>query len=131
TVRSLMGALPAQRKGIASGFRATFFFVGFTLSFNLAILVMTLSVPYSVITAVITSFNSPAIGEPDKVLFTTALSRAYQWFAILNTTAIVPSLLRGKRDTAATSKGVLVAPIVCTECPHTEPSSSALPFLLA
>ncbi|HLQ21507.1 MAG TPA: hypothetical protein VK127_04270, partial [Nitrososphaerales archaeon] len=95
----------------ASGFRATFFFIGFTLSFNLAILVMTLSVPYSVITAVITSFNSPAISEPDKVLFTTALSRAYQWFAVLNTTAIIPSLLRGKRDAAATSKGVVVAPI--------------------
>src|SRR3989441_4882532 len=111
-ISSIMGSVPPQRRGIASGFRATFFFVGFTLSFNLAILIMTLTVPYSVITAVITSFNSPAVSEVDKGLVTTALSRAYQWFAVLNTTAIVPSLLRGRRDAAAaTSRGVVVSPV--------------------
>src|SRR5256712_1325995 len=129
-IRSILGAGPPQRRGIASGFRATFFFVGFTLSFNLAILVMTLSVPYSVITAVITSFNSPAIGVPEKVLFTTALSRAYQWFAVLNATAIVPSLLRGKRDAAATSRGSSSIPSNELSAPSTERSSSVLPFSL-
>jgi EmrB/QacA subfamily drug resistance transporter len=109
-ISSIMGSVPPQRRGIASGFRATFFFIGFTLSFNLAILIMTLTVPYTLITAVITSFNSPAISEADKVLFTTALSRAYQWFAVLNTTAIFPSLLRGRRPAAA-SQRVVVAPV--------------------
>src|SRR5438445_771286 len=129
-ISSIMGSVPPQRRGIASGFRATFFFVGFTLSFNLAILVMTLSVPYSVITAVITSFNSPAIGVPEKVLFTTALSRAYQWFAVLNATAIVPSLLRGKRDAAATSRGSSSIPSNELSAPSTERSSSGFPFSL-
>lgn len=110
-ISSIMGSVPPQRRGIASGFRATFFFVGFTLSFNLAILIMTLTVPYAVITAVITSFNSPAITEGDKVLFTVALSKAYQWFAVLNTTAIFPSLLRGRRAAAATHQRVIVAPV--------------------
>ncbi len=101
-ISSIMGAVPPQRRGIASGFRATFFFIGFTLSLNLAILIMTFTVPYPLISSIISSSNPPAISEADKMLFTTGLTRAYQWFAILNTTAIIPSLLRGTR--AASSR---------------------------
>jgi len=101
-ISSIMGAVPPNRRGIASGLRATFFFVGFTLSLNLAILIMTLTVPYPLISLIISSPNTPSITEADKILFTNGLTRAYQWFMILNTSAIIPSLLRGTR--AATSR---------------------------
>jgi len=96
-ISSIMGAVPPLRRGIASGFRATFFLVGFTLSFNLAILIMTFTVPYDLLTAIISSANPSSITLAEKTLFTTGLSKAYQWFALLNATAIVPSLLRGRR----------------------------------
>jgi EmrB/QacA subfamily drug resistance transporter len=108
-ISSIMGSVPPQRRGIASGFRATIFFIGFTLSLNLAILIMTFAVPYSLITAVISSYSSPSVTAADKVLFAAALSRAYQLFALLNTLAIVPSLLRGKR--APSSQKVVVGPV--------------------
>ncbi|HKT21984.1 MAG TPA: MFS transporter, partial [Nitrososphaerales archaeon] len=50
---SIMGSVPPHDRGVASGVRATFFNIGYVLSFNVAILVMTLALPYSVITAVI------------------------------------------------------------------------------
>ncbi|MCI4371641.1 MAG: MFS transporter, partial [Thermoplasmata archaeon] len=44
-ISSIMGSVPPQRRGIASGFRATFFNVGYTVSLNLAILITTFTVP--------------------------------------------------------------------------------------
>ena len=96
-ISSIMGSVPAQRRGIASAFRATFFNVGFTISLNLAVLIMTFTVPYAVVTNVISSTNSIVIPEADKVLFAEGLKNAYLWLAALNTAAIPPSVLRGGR----------------------------------
>src|SRR5439155_110516 len=46
-ISSIMGSVPPVRRGIASGFRATFFNVGYTISLNLAILITTFTVPYA------------------------------------------------------------------------------------
>jgi EmrB/QacA subfamily drug resistance transporter len=96
---SIMGSVPLDRRGIASGLRATFFNVGFALSFNLAILIMTFTLPYSTITSIISSANPPAISQAERILFANGLRNAYFWLALLNAVAIVPSLLRGKRMT--------------------------------
>jgi EmrB/QacA subfamily drug resistance transporter len=96
---SIMGSVPMDRRGIASGLRATFFNVGFAMSFNLAILIMTFSLPYSVITSTISSPNPPAVSQAERILFANGLHNAYFWLALLNGVAIVPSLLRGKRVT--------------------------------
>ena len=76
--------------------RATFFNIGYVLSFNVAILVMTLAVPYSVITQVISAANPVNIAV-DKVLFAKGLDYAFQVSAVINAIAIAPSVMRGRR----------------------------------
>lgn len=94
---SIMGSVPPHDRGVASGVRATFFNIGYVLSFNVAILVMTLALPYSVITAVISSPNPTAIVGLDKALFAKGLDYAFQVSAVINALAIAPSVLRGNR----------------------------------
>lgn len=99
---SIMGSVPPQERGVASGIRATFFNVGYVLSFNVAILVMTVALPFSVITSVISSTNPSAILGVDKTLFAKGLDYAFQVSALINAIAIAPSVLRGKRAGART-----------------------------
>ncbi len=95
---SIMGSVPSERRGIASAFRATFFNMGFVISLNLAILIMTFTIPYGLVSQIISATNPVAITEADKLLFAASLKSAYFWMGILNTLAIVPSMLRGKRS---------------------------------
>jgi len=92
-ISSIMSSVPAQRTGIASAFRAVFFNVGFTISLNLAVLIMTFTVPYALITKIVLS--TLIIPEVDKTPFLEGLKNTYLWLAILNTVAILPSMLRG------------------------------------
>lgn len=94
---SIMGSVPPHRRGIASACRATFFNIGFTVSLNLAIVVMTLTVPYRIVTLLISSTNLVSIPEADRILFACGLRSTYLWLAVLNTIAIVPSIFRGRR----------------------------------
>ncbi|MDV3276993.1 MAG: MFS transporter [Nitrososphaerales archaeon] len=94
---SVMGSVPGPRRGVASGLRATFFNVGLTLSFNVVILVMTFFLPYSLITSIISSTNISSIASSARVLFADGLDKAYLVLAVVNTVAIIPSLLRGRR----------------------------------
>jgi len=94
-ISSIMSSVPAKRRGIASAFRATFFQVGYVISLNAAVLIMTLAVPYQTITYVISSINPITITATDKVLFMKGLSTTYFWLAIVNVAAIPPSVLRG------------------------------------
>jgi len=94
-ISSIMGSVPEKRRGIASAFRATFFQVGYVISLNAAVLIMTLVVPYQTITFVISAINPVMITPSDKILFMKGLSTAYFWLAIVNVAAIVPSVLRG------------------------------------
>jgi EmrB/QacA subfamily drug resistance transporter len=100
---SIMGSVPPARRGVASGVRATFFNVGYILSFNVAILAMTAVLPYSVITSVISSSNPASIYTVDKVLFAKGLEHAFLLAAVINAAAIAPSVLRGKRTRPAPS----------------------------
>jgi len=94
-----MGSVPPERRGIASGFRATFFNVGYTISLNLAILITTFTVPYALVTQIISSGGS-GISAADRTLFAQGLKTTYLWLAGLNTLAILPSMLRGRRTNA-------------------------------
>ena len=95
---SIMGAVPSARRGIASAFRATFFNVGFVISLNLAILIMTFTIPYAQVSQIISAPNPLGISLPEKMEFASALRNAFFWMGILNTIAIVPSMLRGRRS---------------------------------
>jgi len=94
-ISSVMGSVPEKRRGIASAFRATFFQVGYVISLNAAVLIMTTVVPYQTITQVISSLNPIMITVNDKILFMKGLSTAYLWLGIINAAAIPPSVLRG------------------------------------
>jgi MFS family permease len=96
-ISSIMGSVPVHRRGVASGLRATCFNVGFTISFNLTILLMTTSLPYSVLRGIILSGGTAPLTTGQRVLFAAGLHDAYVWLAVINAFAIVPSLLRGKR----------------------------------
>ena len=91
---SIMGSVPAVRRGIASGFRATFFNVGFVLSLNLAILAMASVTGYSLVTDVIKTGSAAGL---DLERFQHGLQTAFLYMAAVNTAAILPSLLRGRR----------------------------------
>ena len=102
-ISSIMGSVPPERRGIASGFRATFFNVGYTISLNLAILITTFTVPYALVTQVIGS-GGTGISEADRILFAQGLKTTYLSLAGLNTLAILPSMLRGRRANAREPK---------------------------
>ena len=94
---SAMGSVPSHRRGVASGFRATFFNIGFVLSFNIVILVLTLYLPYSLITQIIGSQGALTTISTNATRFADALDNVFLVLAAINTVAIVPSLLRGPR----------------------------------
>jgi len=96
-ISSVMGSVPAQRRGVASGLRATFFSVGFTLSFNIVILVLASYLPYGLVSSIVSSSGGVPPSLADRTLFGEGLNRAYLVLAVVNTLAVVPSLLRGKR----------------------------------
>jgi EmrB/QacA subfamily drug resistance transporter len=93
---SLMGAVPPERRGIASAFRSIMFSIGFTLSLNLAILLMATVIPYGLLSQIITE-QVAGLTDANKLLFLNAMKTTYLWLAGINTLAIVPSVLRGKR----------------------------------
>src|SRR5207245_1976269 len=97
-ISSIMGSVPPERRGIASGFRATFFNVGYTISLNLAILITTFTVPYALVTRIIASGNTAGISDAERMLFAQGIKSTYLWLAGINTLAILPSLLRGRRS---------------------------------
>jgi EmrB/QacA subfamily drug resistance transporter len=95
-ISSVMGSVPAKQRGVASAVRAIFFNVGFTISLNLAILIMSAIIPYSLVSSIISSADNISLPLAEKVLFAQALSHTFFWMGVLNTAAVIPSLLRGK-----------------------------------
>ena len=100
---SIMGSVPPARRAVASALRATFFNVGYTISVNAVILLMTFRVPYSLLTEVISSIVPTAISASQRAAFAGGLNFVYLVLFVVNTTAFIPSLLRGKRVPVKTS----------------------------
>jgi len=104
-ISSIMSSVPAERRGIASALRATVFNVGFVISLNLAISIMTFTVPFSIATKILSSINRIGISHAEKMLFMKGLNNTYLWLAIINSAAIPPSVLRGRGRKAGQLKG--------------------------
>jgi EmrB/QacA subfamily drug resistance transporter len=96
-ISSIMGSVPAHIRGVASGLRATFFNVGFTISFNITILVLSFYVPYAIVSSIISGAAGAPAPIEDRAMFSAGLDSVYRVLAVINTIAIVPSLLRGRR----------------------------------
>jgi EmrB/QacA subfamily drug resistance transporter len=88
---AVMGAVPPNRRGIASAIRTTAWNVGYTISLNLAIVLMSFTLPYQTVSALISS-NVGTISAVNRELFVLSLKSTYFWLGVINTTAIVPSL---------------------------------------
>ncbi|MGB9727756.1 MAG: hypothetical protein ACPLZF_05040 [Nitrososphaeria archaeon] len=56
----IMRSVPEERRGVASAVRAVFFNVGFTVSLNLAILIMSTLIPYPQVSSIISSAGNIA-----------------------------------------------------------------------
>ncbi len=110
-LRAMLISVPVQRRGISSALFSLFLNIGLTLSLNIAILVMSLTIPYNLITQIISSVNPAAITTGDKLLFVDSLKNTYLALGIINAIAIAPSLLqitRSKKN--ATDSAPIVSP---------------------
>lgn len=95
---AVMSAVPAHRRGIGSAIRSAFISVGMAISLNLAVLIISLTIPYTLVTQIASGYaNSLAA---DRMLFMDSLKATYLWLAVLNALAIIPSVLRGKGSEA-------------------------------
>ena len=96
-LRGVMGALPMQRRGIGSAMVSLFLNIGLTISLNFAILFMSFTVPYNIITEIISSPNALNLTAADKALFFAGVKNTYFALAIINALAIIPSALQINR----------------------------------
>lgn len=96
-LRAMLGAVPINRRGIGSALFTLFLNIGFTVSLNLAVIIMSLTVPYSLITNIISAVNPASITAADKMLFANSLKTTYLALGIINVLAIAPSLLQINR----------------------------------
>jgi len=94
-ISSIMSSVPANRRGVASGFRTTMFNTGGTASAGLAILLITTGILYSVFSSLLRSMNPSALGRLSEQEFINGFKVASFVFGIINTGAIIPSFLRG------------------------------------
>jgi EmrB/QacA subfamily drug resistance transporter len=99
-LRSVMGSLPYQRRGIGSALVSLFLNIGLSVSLNFAVLVMSLTAPYGLITQLISSVNPLSVTVAQKLVFANAIKNTYLAIAIVNGLAILPSAfqLTGKKS---------------------------------
>jgi len=96
-LRSVMGALPMQRRGVGSALVGLFLNIGLTVSLNFAIVIMSFTAPYSLITRIITQIGSTSVTSSEQMLFMASIKSAFFAIAIVNALAILPSILQINR----------------------------------
>lgn len=92
-LRAVMSSVPPERHGIGSALFTLFLNVGLTVSLNFAVLIMSLTAPYDLITQIISAVSPQAIPAASKALFVASLKNTYVVFAIVNALAIIPAAL--------------------------------------
>lgn len=98
-ISAIMGSVPANRRGIASAFRTTTFNIGLTASAGIAVLLLSLVVPYNTLTGLITGVTT-SLSANAGAQFLSGFKTAVLVLAILNTIGVIPSALRGTRKPA-------------------------------
>ncbi len=94
---SVMGAVPAEKRGVANGVRMTLVMTGGVMSVPLSLLLMTFVMPYSRLSQIVGT-NQLANGA-ESLTFLHAINHACLILGIVIVVAIIPSLLRGPRST--------------------------------
>lgn len=93
-ISSVMGSVPANRRGIASGFRTTVLNVGLTASSGIVVLLITTGIPYSLFTSLLQGQIGTLSAQAE---FVNGFRIAGLVLASMNSIAIIPSILRGKK----------------------------------
>ena len=93
-ISSVMGAVPPQRRGVASAIRATVFNAGNVVSIGLVAYIITTAVPYQIVSGIITG-GYTSLTQSDASGFVTGMGRAFFVSAILTFAGMVAASLRG------------------------------------
>jgi EmrB/QacA subfamily drug resistance transporter len=96
-ISSVMGSVPPNRRGIASGLRITLSNIGDTASFGLAILIMTLVIPYNQLNNLVQSYAANTPGLVGKGEFIAGFQLAALVLAVINSFAVIPASLSKRR----------------------------------
>ena len=94
---SVMSSVPAEKRGVANGIRMTLNMTGSVLSVPFSLLLMTLVMPYNKLSQIVG--GSQLISSNELSLFLNAINHACLILGIIILFAIIPSLLRGPRET--------------------------------
>jgi EmrB/QacA subfamily drug resistance transporter len=95
---SVMSSVPAEKRGVANGMRMTLNMTGGVLSVPLSLLLMTFVMPYARLSQIVGS-SQLATGS-EFPMFLHAISRACLILGVITVVAIIPSLLRGPRNSS-------------------------------
>ena len=93
-ISAVMGSVPPQRRGVASGIRATVFNTGSVVSLGLVAYIITTAIPYQVVSGIITGgYTTLTPGEASG--FVTGIGRAFLVAAVITIAGMFASSLRG------------------------------------
>jgi EmrB/QacA subfamily drug resistance transporter len=95
-VSSVMGSVPAEKRGVANGIRMTLNQTASVLSVPFSLLLMTLVMPYNKLSQIASSSQLSNANEVP--IFLKAINHACLILGIIVLVAIIPSLLRGPRQ---------------------------------
>ena len=97
-ISSVMGSVPPEKRGVANGIRMALNSTGGVLSVPFSLLLMSLVMPYAKLSQIV---NSTQLNSSNEIpLFLRAINHACLILGIIVLFAIIPSLLRGPRETA-------------------------------
>ncbi|MDG6905129.1 MAG: MFS transporter [Nitrososphaerota archaeon] len=97
--RAVIGSVPPNRRGVASGLFSTAFNVGSAIGFGLTILFMTFGIPYASLSFVLQGTAAQAGVAALRGEFLNGIKIASLIFALIQTASIFPSLARGAKET--------------------------------
>jgi MFS family permease len=97
---SIMGSVPAEKRGIANGIRMTVAQTAGVLCVPFSLMLMTLVMPYNRLSQIIS--NSQLSGANEIPVFLRAVNHACFILGIIVFLAIIPSLLRGPKEEGVT-----------------------------
>jgi MFS family permease len=93
-ISAVMGSVPPQRRGVASGIRATVFNTGSVVSIGLVAYIITTAIPYQVVSGIITGgYTTLTSGEA--LGFVSGIGRAFLVAAVITFVGMFASSLRG------------------------------------
>jgi EmrB/QacA subfamily drug resistance transporter len=103
--REIMASVPANRRGIASGFRSLVYNIGLTLSYGLVILFITIGIPYNALSQLLQGNEATSYAA---TIATQAFVNGFRItcliFSAIIALAVAPSILRGTAKQASTAQ---------------------------